>query len=275
MTLSAAQTEGVVALLRQVAAAEIMPRFKHLAAGDVRAKSGPLDPVTIADEAAERALGSALGEMFPGVDVMGEEAAAADPALLRRLGAPGPVWVIDPIDGTSNFAAELPLFGTMVALVEDNEILAGFIHDPVGGDTAIAIRGGGAWVQSANGARRALRAAPPVPVAEMTGALSWRFLKEPLKTRVVSRMSRLGASFDLRCAAHQYRMLAAGHCHMLMFRKTLPWDHCAGVLLATEAGAHAARFDGTPYRPADTGGGLLLAPDFPSWRQLRQALLAE
>ncbi len=275
MILSAAQTDGVIALLRQVAAAEIMPRFKRLGARDVRAKSGPLDPVTVADEAAERALGAALAEMFPGTDILGEESAAADPTLLRRLSAPGPVWVIDPIDGTSNFAAELPLFGTMLALVEDNEILAGFIHDPVGGDTATAIRGGGAWMQSADGARRRLRAAPAVPVGEMTGALSWRFLKEPLRSRVVSRMSRLGASFDLRCAAHQYRMLAAGHCHMLMFRKTLPWDHCAGVLLATEAGAHAARFDGTPYSPAETGGGLLVAPDAASWRQLQALLLAE
>lgn len=263
----------IVALLRRVATDEIMSRFRKLGSGDVRTKSGPLDPVTVADEAAEQALIAGLKSRFPEIDVIGEESVSADPELMRRLARPGPVWVIDPIDGTTNYASDLPLFGTMLALVEDDKILAGFIHDPVGDDTAIAIAGRGAWLQSSVGDRRPLRAAAAAPVKEMTGALSWRFLGEPLKSRVVSRMSQLAATFDLRCAAHQYRLIAAGHCHTLLFRKTLPWDHCAGVLLFTEAGGHAARYDGTPYRPSETTGGLLLAPDAASWKELHRTLL--
>jgi fructose-1,6-bisphosphatase/inositol monophosphatase family enzyme len=273
VTLSDDDVGRVIALLRAVSAAEIMPRFKHLGADDVRSKSGPQDPVTVADEAAERALTARLRELFPGTDVIGEESVAENPALLERLRAPGPVWVVDPIDGTSNYAAELPLFGVMIALVEADEVRAGFIHDPVCDDTAVAVAGGGAWMMAPDGARRRLRVAAAAPVAEMTGAISWRYLPADLRTRVMSRLDRLAAVTDYRCAAHQYRMLAAGHCHMQLFRKLLPWDHAAGFLLHREAGGYARRFDGSAYRPSETGGGLLLAPDAASWQVLRQVLL--
>lgn len=265
--------EDVIRLLREVSRAEIMPRFKHLAAGDVRSKSGPLDPVTVADEAAERALDAGLRALFPGDDVLGEEAVSADASLLGRLARPGRVWIIDPIDGTANFAAELPLFGVMAALVEEDRILAGFIHDPVSDDTAVATLGSGAWMVAPDGARRRLRVAAPVPVAQMTGSMSWRYMEEPLRSHVLHRLDRMAAVTDYRCAAHQYRMLAAGHCHAQMFRKLLPWDHAAGFLLHQEAGGYGRRFDGSAYTPSVTGGGLLLTPDAASWKELAEALL--
>ncbi len=165
---------------------------------------------------------------------------AADPALLGRVAQPGPLWIIDPIDGTANYAAELPLFGVMAALVENDTVLAGFIHDPLGDDTAIATAGNGAWMVTADGARRRLRVAAPAPISQMSGSISWRFLGEPLRGHVISRLTSLASVPDYRCAAHQYRMLAAGHCHLQIFRRLLPWDHAAGVLLHQEAGGFAA-----------------------------------
>jgi fructose-1,6-bisphosphatase/inositol monophosphatase family enzyme len=264
---------AVIALLRRVAHDEILPRFKKLGVGDVRIKSGPLDPVTVADEAAEQALNVGLRALFPGDDVIGEEAVASGEASLERLTKPGRVWVLDPIDGTANFAAELPLFGVIAALVEQDEILAGFIYDPIGDDCAVALAGQGAWLVAADGAKRPLRVAPPVPVHEMVGSMSWRYIEEPLRSHVLHRLDRLAAVTDYRCAAHQYRMLAAGHCHVQMFRKLLPWDHAAGVLLHREAGGYARRFDGSEYRPSLIGGGLLLTPDAASWENLADALL--
>ena len=173
--------ESVIALLREVSHTEIMPRFRHLAAADIRQKTGPQDMVTVADEAAERALGAGLRALFPGDDIIGEEAVAANPALLERLKQPGRVWVLDPIDGTANFTSDLPLFGVMAALIEADQVLAGFIHDPVGDDTAVAIAGGGAWMIDAAGSRRRLHVAPPVPVGAMVGSFSWRFLAAPLR----------------------------------------------------------------------------------------------
>jgi fructose-1,6-bisphosphatase/inositol monophosphatase family enzyme len=264
---------AVIGLLRDVSAREILPRFKRLGADDVRAKSGPLDPVTVADEAAELALNAGLRALFPGDDMLGEEAVSADATLLERLRGDGRVWIVDPIDGTANFAAELPLFGVMAALVEADRILAGFIFDPLGDDCAVATAGGGAWLVARDGTRRRLRVAAPVPVREMTGSMSWRYMAEPLRSHVLHRLDRLAAVTDYRCAAHQYRMLAAGHCHVQMFQKLLPWDHAAGVLLHREAGGYARRFDGSEYAPSTLGGGLLLTPDAASWEELATALL--
>jgi fructose-1,6-bisphosphatase/inositol monophosphatase family enzyme len=267
------EISAVIALLRNVAAAEILPRFKHLAPAEIRTKSGPLDQVTIADEAAERALTTALKSLFPGDDVIGEESVAANPALLARLSAPGRIWIVDPIDGTSNFAAELPLFGIMAALVENDEILAGFIYDPFGDDCAVATAGGGARLIARDGATRPLHVAAPAPVEQMSGSLSWRYLAEPFRTRVQNGIDRLAQATDFRCAAHQYRMLAAGHCHVQLFGKLMPWDHAAGVLLHREAGGVARHFNGAKYHPSQTTGGLLLAPDEPSWQALADLFL--
>ncbi len=263
----------VIALMREVSRQVIMPKWRNLDEDDVRTKSGPLDPVTVADEAAEKALGAGLKRLFPDADVIGEEAVAKDRNMLGRLREPGKVWVIDPIDGTANFAADLPLFGVMLALVEADDILAGFIHDPVGDDTAVAIKGGGAWMVAKDGKRKRMRVAAPVPVKQMTGSLSWRYMPEPMRHRILDRLDRVAGVTDFRCAAHQYRLIAAGHCHMQLFRRLYPWDHAAGYLLHQEAGGYAKRFDGTDYVPSEIEGGLLLAPDEASWRALAEVFL--
>jgi fructose-1,6-bisphosphatase/inositol monophosphatase family enzyme len=77
---------------------------------------------------------------------------------------------------------------------------------------------------------------------------------------------------DFRCAAQQYRMIAAGYCHAQVFRRLYPWDHAAGFLLHREAGGYGRRFDGSDYRPSEIDGGLLLAPDEASWHGLKEAL---
>ena len=122
----------VAALLRAAARTEILPRFRQLGAGAVRAKSGPLDLVTDADEAAERRIAAGLAALFPGCAVVGEEAATADPALLRRLDGAELAFVVDPVDGTANFAAGVPVFGCMAAALVRGEIVAAWIHDPIG-----------------------------------------------------------------------------------------------------------------------------------------------
>src|SRR4051794_14753313 len=95
----------VETLLRDASRAEILPRFRNLAHGAVRMKTGPLDLVTEADEAAERRIEAGLRREFPGCVVIGEEAASADPSLLAELAGAELAFVVDPIDGTANFAA--------------------------------------------------------------------------------------------------------------------------------------------------------------------------
>ena len=272
-TFTLHDTTALAALLREAARAEVMPWFRHLAAGGVRTKSGPLDLVTDADEAAERMITAGLHRRFPGCVVVGEEAVAADPALLGRLAGAALAFVVDPVDGTANFAAGLPLFGIMAAAIVGGEIAASVIHDPVGDDSAIALRGEGAWTETPDGARRDLRVAAPVPVDQMSGGASWRFSRPERRAAIARNLPRVAASFDLRCAAHEYRLVAGGHCHFLLFHRLLPWDHAPGWLLHREAGGFSARLDGSPYAPTRTDGGMICAPDEASFLALRAALL--
>ncbi len=273
MKPGARDAADLAAILREAALAEIMPRFRRLAAGGIRTKSGPLDLVTEADEAAERRITAALARRFAGTLILGEEAAAADPALLGRLAEAERAIVLDPLDGTFNFAHGIPLFAVMAALLVRGEVVMSAIHDPLGDDTALALRGEGAWVERPDGATSDLRVAEPAAPAAMSGIASWQFLPETLKARVLANLPRVAATWSYRCAAHEYRLAAAGGCHFLMYHRLLPWDHAPGWLLHREAGGDGAHFDGTPYLPAHVGSGLLCAPDRASREALRAALL--
>ena len=273
MNFSARRLADVAALLRDAGRREIMPRFRNLAAGSVRTKSGPLDLVTEADEAAERFIAAGLRQMFPGCVVVGEEAATADPDLLKTLAGAELAFVVDPVDGTANFASGLALFGVMVAAISQGEVIASVIHDPVGDDSAMALRGEGAWMENAAGVRRDLRVKAPAPAPEMAGNVAWRFLPEPARSTVCGNLAKVAGSWDYRCAAHEYRMVADGHCHFLFFNRLYPWDHAPGWLLHREAGGYAAQFDGRPYDPMRIDGGLICAPDQASWQAIRDTLL--
>ena len=105
--------ERLDAILREAARCEVMPRFRRLAAGDIRAKQNPVDVVTEADEAAERFICAELAKAFPGAALIGEEAVTQDPSLLSKLSEAEIAFVIDPIDGTLNYASDLSLFAVM------------------------------------------------------------------------------------------------------------------------------------------------------------------
>ncbi len=267
------QVEELDLLLRAASRAEIMPRFRRLEIGDVREKSGPLDLVTEADEAAERMIAHGLARLFPGCVVVGEEATARDPSLLGKLADAELAFTVDPIDGTANYAAGVPLFGCMAAAVVRGEVVAAVIHDPVIDTSSLAVRGEGAWEHAADGRRNALQAAAPVAIGQMTGTASWRYMPAHLREVLLRNLFKVAQSWDFRCAAQEHRMLAAGQCHFLMFNRLMPWDHLPGTLIHREAGGYSARFDGSAYVPGMVDGGLLCAPDRESFELLRGELL--
>lgn len=262
-------------ILAEVAQVEVMPRFRNLPEAAVRAKTSPLDLVTDADEAAERLISARLSKLYPGAVMIGEEASSRNPALLNMLVDAELAFLIDPIDGTSNYVAGLPLFGMMVAACHRGDVIAGIIYDPIGRDSAIAIRAEGAWMEYENGQQSVLQVAQPIPPEEMIAMIASGALAEPLRTTVNSNLARMGSTLSLRCAAHEYRTLAAGHCHVALYNQLTAWDHAAGWLLHREAGGYAARFDGTPYKPTHRSGGLLYAPDAGSWHAARKALMGD
>lgn len=254
---------------------EIMPRFGRLTSAQIRQKSSPLDLVTDADEAAEATISAALRAAFPGCVIIGEEGTHKNPGLLQSVGSAELAFVVDPIDGTKNFASNLPLFGVMAAATIRGEIVGGVIYDPVCRNWAYALRSAGAWMEYEDGSRIPLQVAKPVPLSKMEGMVATGFLAEPLRSIVIANTTKLAATANFRCAAHEYRLAAAGYCHLLLYNRLMPWDHAAGWLLHREAGGYSAHFDGTQYLPTHLTGGLICVPDEESWRLVRDAMLSK
>lgn len=263
--------DAVTQILVETAAAEILPRFRSLGEGDIQSKSSG-EVVTVADLASEKVLSERLPALLPGSKVLGEEGVDADPSLFSYLAGDTPVWIIDPVDGTSNFARGTPDFAVMVGLVRGGETLAGWIHDPVNGTTATAELGGGAWMDG----QRLSVAASGEP-AEMQGTLHASSFAPPhIAQRVQSRRKRVRAVKSLRCAGKEYLRLAGGEIQFSLFTRLMPWDHVPGTLLQREAGGVAYCFDRQPYtalRYEDIG--VLMAPDEAAWQALYDTILGD
>ena len=275
MTFDDTAIDWLAELLADAARAEIMPRFRRLGHSDIRQKTSAADLVTEADVNAERLITARLRERYPSAMVVGEEACSDNPALLDGLGDADLAFVIDPVDGTFNFASGVPLFGVMLAVVVKGETVAGIIHDPVGKDWLIGAKGAGSHIRHAHGSLETVHVTAPAPIAQMTGSVSWQYMPEPERSRLARNQTKILSQFAYRCAAHEYRLLASGHAHFVVYNKLMPWDHLAGVLIHAEAGGHAARFDGSAYLPSHLDGGLLVAPNRESWQELRRALWAQ
>lgn len=260
---------ALAALMRDAAKAEIMPRFRKLGEADIRIKTEASDLVTEGDEAAERYLKARFESVLPGALFVGEESVAADPALLGRIAGADLVLTVDPIDGTFNFASGLPLFAVMAAVVSRGETVAGIIYDPMGDDFMLAEKGAGAWQVTPDGKRVRLSVIEPASLDQMFGMASTGYLYGGDRATVLGNMAKVRFLMNYRCAGHEYRTFASGHVHFLMYNKLMPWDHLPGTLISQEAGAYAARFDGSAYRPDHTDGGLILAPNKDMWDALR------
>lgn len=255
----------VAELMEQVAADVVLPRYQNLAEDEISEKATD-DFVTIADKESELRLIEGLARILPDAGMIGEEAAAADPAILDRAGI-GLNWIIDPIDGTGNFAAGRPPFGMMVALVADGVIQAGWILDPLDGRICHAVAGDGAFL---DGERiTAQESGCTLPVA----ALAVYFMTPERRADIVERArSRLTLVDIPRCAAEQYPRLVLGQNDIALFERTLPWDHAAGALFLAESGGRIARPDGSPYIVGDGRKGLLGAASPRLWDESAKIL---
>ncbi len=261
---------ALAAILRDAARAEALPRFRRLDTSMVKVKTEAIDLVTEADIATENVIKARIAQWMPEALFVGEESVAADPALLPRLATADLAVVVDPIDGTANYAAGLPLFATMASIVSKGETVAAIIYDPMGDDWVMAEKGGGAWLRRPGGDAVRLRVAEPLPLAQMVGTCSVAFMPAESRGQVLSNFTKVRMVANYRVAGHEYRAFASGHTQFVCFNKLMPWDHLAGVLISQEAGAYAARLDGGPYLPSHVDGGLLVAINRDAWAELRR-----
>ena len=251
----------VAEIIREVSASEILPRFGRLEDGEIVEK-GPGDLVTVADRAAERELSARLTRLLPGSRVVGEEAVFEDPGVLDALEGPDPVWIIDPIDGTENYANANARFTVLVALAREGELEASWVYEPCFDRMAHAMRGRGAYL---DGEPLRVRPAPNPADGLMDVDVATsrpKFWTEHSRASI-SALSTHGAWLCYSDGAGlEYMNLAAGRrsCALMVWENV--WDHAAGLLLHAEAGGVTICSDGTPFRLA--GGNALpfvVAPD--------------
>ena len=263
-------TQKVIDIIHETAETLITPRFRQLKDGEVREKS-PGDLVTIADVEAEKHLEAELTALVPGSLVVGEEEAEDFPSVLDRLKRSDPVWVLDPLDGTRNFANSRQPFAVIVAYCQGGETLMGWIHDPLTKETVWAGKGQGCW----SGENRLTLTKPP-PLADIKGSLSGRAAKRLKGVKgVPSQINRVG------CVGRDYMDLALGRLDFARYAFHLkPWDHAAGVLMHCEAGGASCLIkanrpyhpDLTPDEARDAGEVLMLAPNKTSLEALSNFL---
>lgn len=261
-------SDKVVAAIREAAEEDILPRFQRLERHEISEKN-PGEVVTIADIEAEHRLTRLLSALVPGSVVVGEEAVSKDPDILKLLQGNGPAWLVDPVDGTGNFAEGRPVFGIIVCYLVDGIAKAGWIHDPCSNKTAIAMAGEGGWY---DGER--LKPAPSVPLEQMTGTLNYSWFPHERREAVRRAARRFRDIHSYRCAAHDYLALARGEKHFSLYRRLWPWDHAAGVLLLAEAGGLTARLDGRPYQAIGREEGILSVSSPESWDRIKNFLIS-
>ncbi|QKG72724.1 inositol monophosphatase [Erythrobacter mangrovi] len=249
------------ALMQRVTEQAVLPRFRNLSGREIIEKAED-DLVTIADREAELMLAEGLARIDASLAIVGEEAAHADKAVLDHLG--GDCWIIDPIDGTHNFAHGQPPFGILLAQASGGFVQSGWIYDCVSGRFCSAHRGGGAYVDGDLVTARTTGETPPV------AAISVIFLEPGRRELVHEHIAPHYRTVDApRCAAEQYPRLGLGENDVSFFERTLAWDHAAGTLWLEEAGGRVARPDGSPYRVDEwERRGLIGAASPALWDQL-------
>jgi fructose-1,6-bisphosphatase/inositol monophosphatase family enzyme len=245
-------------LIRTVARNVVLHHYQQLTAAQIDEKS-PGDLVTFADKESERRLSAGLAAILPAASIVGEEAVEADASLIERVND-SIAWIIDPIDGTHNYANGHPPFGMIIALIERGETVAGWLYDPLADRMCHAVRGGGAFINESPMTAR--ESGETLPVA----AISTMFIEEPRRSAINQAADGKFRLVDIpRCAAEQYPRLVLGQNDVTLFERTLPWDHAAGVLFVEEAGGKAARLDGSRYLPGDKRTGMIAAASPRLW----------
>ena len=248
-------SEAIVAICNE----EMVPRFRSLEPGEVGTKGGG-DVVTIVDTICERRLGAALTELLPGSIIVGEEGVAADPAQLDRLAEDRDIWLIDPLDGTKNFAEGVPDFASMVALVRGDEVVAAWVYLPPSERLAVAERGGGFLV---NGERPVWH--PEKPIQDLVGRFNLP-KTGPRHQRLMPVQRAIRDRSPVGCAGSAYVDLAFGTIDLVMMNKLHPWDHAPGSVMVEEAGGVVRLANGRRYRVAERQGPIIATQSERQWK---------
>lgn len=259
----------VLASVRSAAKSAILPRFRQLGAGQVSAKSGFDDLVTQADVEAEDLIRAQLATAWPEAEVLGEEGVSLDPSKRDAMAGHGWKVIVDPVDGTWNFAKGLAVFGVIAAVVNGGRLDYGLLYDPLADDWIEASATSPARMVRADGSAQLLQTSAERDPARMMGYVPLvLFPAEQQRAAALAGLAYRRVS-SLMCSCHEYRMLAQGHVDFVLSGpEPHPWDHAAAVLIVQAAGGVARFLDGEDYLIARKHGVLLLASSPEVWAQV-------
>lgn len=207
-------------------------------------QKGPRDLVTEADHASQHEIRRIVLEAFPAHGFVGEESDASGPRPASGHAGhagTGLRWIVDPLDGTSNYVHGFPAWCVSVALADGDDVLVGTIYDPLRDECFSARRGGGATLDG-----RPLRVATTTDPAEAIAAISFPPRVTPDAPAVADFLAVLPHVHSVRrtgSTALNLAWLAAGRLHLFWVRRIACWDVAAGIVIVREAGGAIGPFD--------------------------------
>ncbi len=248
-------------IIQQAAEQELLPRFHSI---ERRFKADD-SIVTEADIAMQQRLTQVLQQQWPAIALLGEEMSEAE-QLAQMTHSDHGLWVLDPLDGTSNFAAGIPFFSVSLALLINGEVQLGIIYDPVRKECFCAIAGEGAWL---NGERLAPRPAA-LPLANCIAQVDFKRLPAKMAAKIATQPP-YSSQRSFGSGALDWCWLAAGRVHLYLHGKQKLWDYSAGQLILQEAGGESCTFDGQPVFIGELASRSVVAAlqpqHFEAWRR--------
>jgi myo-inositol-1(or 4)-monophosphatase len=222
------------------AAGDVLMGYYGRPAEGLASKSSDTDLVSDADREAERVVRELIAAERPDDGLLGEEGSHTEAASGRR-------WIVDPLDGTSNFLYGFPAWAVSVAVEDGDGLAAGVVHSPLHRETFCAARGEGAALVDATGARRALRVRSCRSLEQALVATGFSYEAERRAQQAEVIRSLLPRARDIRragAASLDLAWLAAGRVDAYFERGLHQWDWAAGHLLVSEAGGTVSALDG-------------------------------
>ncbi len=226
----------LAALVVSAAREELLPRFRQVSFS----RKADDSLLTEADLAMQQRLAREFRQHWPHIAFLGEEMLPEQQQGMLANDAQG-LWIVDPLDGTRNFAAGLPFFSVSVALLLHGEVVLGVVYDPVRDECFSAVKGAGVHCNGAPLPRLVI----PHELRQTISLIDFKRLDPALAARLVSERP-FSSQRSFGSVAIDWCWLAAGRCHTYLHGAQRLWDYGAGVLIFSEAGGHSCTLDGEP-----------------------------
>lgn len=214
---------------------ELLPRYAHVE----RAHKADGSVLTEADLAVQERIAGQLQAHWPDTVFLGEEMDADEQQA--TLSSDKPVWCLDPLDGTRNFASGMPYYCIALALLEESAVTVGVVYDPVRDECFAASRGQGAWLNN-----EPLKTEPSgLTLGQTTGLIDFKRLDSPLATRLATEIP-YASQRSFGSVGLDWCWIATGRCHVYLHGRSNLWDYAAGQLILAEAGGYSCTLEGEP-----------------------------